>query len=51
VAGHAPEFLPEAGRVHRWIAGVSDLRISLYMLLISGVVAAGLYVLARRLGV
>ena len=33
LAGHAPKFVSPAGRFLRWVLGLSDLRISLYMLL------------------
>jgi hypothetical protein len=48
VAGHAPEFLPPSQRLLCWLAGISDLRISLYMLIATGLIAAMLYMVDRR---
>jgi hypothetical protein len=43
MAGHAPEFLTSGRRLHRWVVDLSDLRLSLYMLLASAVIGAVLY--------
>ncbi len=48
MAGHAPEFLPPTQRWLRWLADISDLRISLYMLVATGLIAAMLYMVDRR---
>lgn len=48
MAGHAPEFLPTTRRIMRWFANLSDLRLSLYMLVLAIVIAAMLYVVDRQ---
>ena len=49
MAGHAPEFLTPRRRLWRWLANLSDLRISFYMLLFALLVAAALYMVNRQL--
>ncbi len=45
MAGEAPELMPERRRVIRWLDELPDRILSLYMLLLAGLVFAGLYVL------
>ena len=48
MAGHAPELLSPRRRLWQWLAALSDLRISLYMLILALAVAAAIYFLDRR---
>jgi hypothetical protein len=48
VAGQAPEFLPPDSRIEHWLERVSDLRISLYMLVGAAAIFSFLYVLDQR---
>lgn len=49
LAGHAPEFMTPSERLARWMGSSSDLRISLYMLVLAIAVAAVLFLLNQRL--
>jgi hypothetical protein len=45
MAGHAPELLTPSRRFVHWLSNLSDLRISVYMLLLATLVATILYVI------
>ncbi len=49
MAGHAPEIPSARTRLWRWLADLSDLRISAYMLLLAAAIAAAVYFLNRDL--
>ncbi len=40
MAGHAPELLSAGERLTRWFADVSDLRLSVYMILLAVAIVA-----------
>lgn len=48
MAGHAPELLTPPRRFWQWLTALSDLRISLYMLILALAVAAAIYFLDCR---
>ena len=45
MAGHAPELLSPGERLWRWVADLSDLRLSLYMLLLALLIASAIWLL------
>lgn len=49
MAGHAPEILTPTERLQRWLAESSDVRLSLYMLVIAAVVVGAVLVVDRGL--
>lgn len=51
MAGHAPEMRPPGERMLEWIEEVSDLRLSVYMVMVALVIAAALYVVEKGLPV
>ena len=48
MAGYAPEVPTPSERLARWMGSASDLRLSLYMLILAFAVAAVLYVINQR---
>lgn len=49
MAGHAPEIQSPGERIQRWIMGLSDARISLYMLLATMLVGVLMFLVDRKL--
>lgn len=49
MAGEAPNFLPDEGRLARWTRNVTDTRLALYMVSVAAVIAAVLLFVDARL--
>jgi len=49
MSGHAPEIRNHDRRLREWLLELSDLRLSLYMLLLALALAAGFLLLDRGL--